>query len=436
MARAYYPLSLEDVEDIENYRPGGFHPVHLRDIYEGRYKVLHKLGAGGYTTTWLAHDTSETRYVALKIVKASATASCAELQTLQRLADIETDHPGRVHIRNLLAYFTVIGPNGKHYCLVTEVAGPTLLSLYDAAASGYARRLRAKTARSIARQVTQALGFLHSMQVGHGGKAFSPELVVPDRTQYPAQAEGEDSWTEEDIYERFGTPRKEILLTASKSSPGDFAPRYIVEAAKVPEERFLTEEIFLIDSGVSFPFEAPPRPQDIGVPFMYRPPETFFDSKYDQSSDLWSLGCLLFEIRAGIPLFSRFMGTEDKIVRQWVQMKGKLPDAWWSSWKARSLFFDESGKPLSEGPNGQAMANVYPLDEMTLDIGDEDGDEDSEDRSTNERESRASMLELPGTKLAEDEARDVGDLLTKILRWNPEERIPVEQILQHRWIST
>lgn len=427
MARAYYPLSLEDVEDIEHYRPGGFHPVHLGDIYEGRFKVLHKLGAGGYSTTWLALDTLETRYVALKIVKASETASCAELQTLQRLADIETDHPGRAHIRNLLAYFTIVGPNGKHYCLVTEVAGPILLSLYDAAAPGYARRLRAKTARSIARQVTQALGFLHSMQVGHG------DLTVPNIL---LKLKPMDNWTEKDVYERFGNPRKEVPLTTSKSSSGNSAPRYIVEAAKVPEERFLTEEIFLIDFGVSFPFEAPPRPQDIGVPFMYRPPETIFDSKYDQSSDLWSLGCLLFEIRAGIPLFSRFMGTEDEIIRQWVQMKGKLPDAWWCSWNARSSYFDESGKPLLEGPNGQAMATEYPLDEMISDIGDEDGDMDSEDGSTNERESRASMLELHGTKLAEDEVRDMEDLLTKILRWNPEERMPVEQILQHRWIAT
>lgn len=37
----------EDTEDLEKYRLGGFHPVHLRDTYHGgRYRVVHKLGAG------------------------------------------------------------------------------------------------------------------------------------------------------------------------------------------------------------------------------------------------------------------------------------------------------------------------------------------------------------------------------------------------------
>lgn len=141
-----------------------------------------------------------------------------------------------------------------------------------------------------------------------------------------------DEWTEEEIYERFGRPRQEVLLTTTRAVPGTCATQYIVNAAKVPEGHFLKEEIFLIDLGVSFTFEEPPGPDDIGVPLMYRPPETMFESKYDQLSDLWSLGCLLFEIRAGSPLFPRLMGGEDEIIEDWVQIKGKLPEPWWSSW--------------------------------------------------------------------------------------------------------
>jgi len=38
-----------DTEDLERYERGGFHPVHLGDRYDdGRYKVIHKLGAGGF----------------------------------------------------------------------------------------------------------------------------------------------------------------------------------------------------------------------------------------------------------------------------------------------------------------------------------------------------------------------------------------------------
>ena len=45
-------------EPLDRYRDGGYHPVHLGDFYNGgRYKVLHKLGWGGYATVWLLFDT-------------------------------------------------------------------------------------------------------------------------------------------------------------------------------------------------------------------------------------------------------------------------------------------------------------------------------------------------------------------------------------------
>jgi serine/threonine-protein kinase SRPK3 len=60
-------LSGADTEDVEKYRRGGFHPVYLGDVYNERYKVVHKLGAGGFSTVWLARDEIEHRWFALKI---------------------------------------------------------------------------------------------------------------------------------------------------------------------------------------------------------------------------------------------------------------------------------------------------------------------------------------------------------------------------------
>ena len=46
-----------DAEPLEMYRKGGYHPTHLGDTFkDGRYKVIHKLGWGGYATIWLARD--------------------------------------------------------------------------------------------------------------------------------------------------------------------------------------------------------------------------------------------------------------------------------------------------------------------------------------------------------------------------------------------
>lgn len=44
-------------EWVEDYRPGGYHPVLLGDMFNnGQYKVLRKLGEGSYSTVWLARD--------------------------------------------------------------------------------------------------------------------------------------------------------------------------------------------------------------------------------------------------------------------------------------------------------------------------------------------------------------------------------------------
>jgi serine/threonine protein kinase len=44
-------------ESMSGYRPGGFHPVRLGDTFkDGRYKIHHKLGWGGFSTVWLAKD--------------------------------------------------------------------------------------------------------------------------------------------------------------------------------------------------------------------------------------------------------------------------------------------------------------------------------------------------------------------------------------------
>ncbi len=44
------------VESVEEYRHGGYHPVHLNDIFNYRYKIVGKLAHGQYSTVWLALD--------------------------------------------------------------------------------------------------------------------------------------------------------------------------------------------------------------------------------------------------------------------------------------------------------------------------------------------------------------------------------------------
>jgi hypothetical protein len=48
---------IDDVEDLDRYQPGGYHPLQVGDELDNAcYRVIDKLGYGGYSTIWLARD--------------------------------------------------------------------------------------------------------------------------------------------------------------------------------------------------------------------------------------------------------------------------------------------------------------------------------------------------------------------------------------------
>src|ERR1700733_10118486 len=76
----FIPSRLDEIEDIEDYHPGGYHPISIGDTFDhGRFRVLHKLGFGGYSTVWLARDQWEgggrRRIVTLKAMRADVFSS-------------------------------------------------------------------------------------------------------------------------------------------------------------------------------------------------------------------------------------------------------------------------------------------------------------------------------------------------------------------------
>jgi serine/threonine-protein kinase SRPK3 len=48
--------SIASEEPPERYCPGGYHPVHLGEIFNDEYQIISKLGYGVYSTVWLAKD--------------------------------------------------------------------------------------------------------------------------------------------------------------------------------------------------------------------------------------------------------------------------------------------------------------------------------------------------------------------------------------------
>lgn len=158
--------SFDDVEDREEYRHGGFHPVHIGDQLPDhrRYHVIHKLGNGAFATVWLCRDGLSKTLVALKILIADESREdCAELQLLEWLHPETPQNPVSTRLAVPMDHFWVEGPNGRHLCLVLPLLGPRVDLIWTKFAEPE------KLLPKIAFHASQGLRLLHEQGICHGG---------------------------------------------------------------------------------------------------------------------------------------------------------------------------------------------------------------------------------------------------------------------------
>jgi serine/threonine protein kinase len=74
-----------DFEGNAGYRRGGYHPVHIGEVYNGRYTVLKKLGWGHFSTVWLSLDAKTGKQVALKVQKSAENYTDAAYDEIELL---------------------------------------------------------------------------------------------------------------------------------------------------------------------------------------------------------------------------------------------------------------------------------------------------------------------------------------------------------------
>ncbi|KAB5533421.1 kinase-like domain-containing protein, partial [Coniochaeta sp. 2T2.1] len=226
-----------DTEDVERYKPGGFHPVHLGDWYDGRrYRVVHKLGAGGFSTVWLVRDENEKKWVALRIVDAEHSEATDKKSFLSHSATSNLRANGAEYVAEHHRQFTFDGPNGRHLCLVLPVFGPSTSELSHT----FTCRLSPWLARRVACQATRAVADLHSQGLCHGDATTGNILL--DLLDI-------DRFGESEIYRLFGPPTTGELETESGEATGPEAPRYIVGAIDFlsSSSNIIRPEIKLID---------------------------------------------------------------------------------------------------------------------------------------------------------------------------------------------
>ncbi|KAJ7186349.1 kinase-like protein [Mycena pura] len=349
-------------EPMDQYRPGGYHPMKPGELVNKRYEVMRKLGWGEYSTVWLVKFQPSETYAALKVMKAEVSdiPELNDADYLRRILSADPTDPGFRHNLHLLDEFRIDGPNGRHLCLVTELLGERL----DQYAKRFPlKRVPIKSVKHITRQVILAVSYLHD----------KCNIIHTD------------------------IKTNNILFTLP-----DAAILPVTPTIPAAVESVANDTVKLIDLGVAcWADRVEEHWTDLIQSPELRAPEVAVGAGWGKPADVWSLGCLVYELAMGQFLITSGVG-EKSIPYLHAVYFGPYPHHLTQDGKYSHMFFKEDGSQRFP------QSDCYPLADII-------------------RKHR-----LPG----DSDTEGLIQFLGLMLCLDPGERATLQMLLEHPWLAS
>ncbi|KAK0465940.1 kinase-like domain-containing protein [Desarmillaria tabescens] len=350
------------------------HPAKEGDILRQRYPLIRRLGErfGRRSTIWLSKDSKTENDVVIKITGSDST-DAGRYSQLEALFLEKVRHKSATieqsHVIHMLEHFPISSIHGTHGSLVLERLGPSVAQVMNWA---HPNKLPVRVCRQIIKQVLVGLDFLHrECGIVHTDLKLDNLLLRLAETQ--------------------GTP-----------DPGNVEHSTEIDFSRVS---LGSAAVVITDLGVASNIEEPFN--GVIQPYALRAPEVYLGIPYGPPADIWSLGCLAFELVTYCWLFNPTetskWSRDDDILEQMVSLNGLelFPVDVLARGKYSDRFFDKTGK--LHGYNVGACSIRGLLD------------------------SRCSLQ-------PEDEPDAFADLLSRMLRLRPEDRESASELLIHPWL--
>ncbi|KIE00738.1 kinase domain-containing protein, partial [Metarhizium majus ARSEF 297] len=314
-------IEIEEVsEPVERYADGIYYPICIGDILAGAYRVVHKLGWGGFSTVWMAHHLKRQQLVALKIGVPGDMGERelnAQREILRTVKDIS-------RYLTFLDTFSLSGANGTHLVMVFPVRGPSLHYCL--------RELDVKTRMKAAKQLLLALKSLHEADLVHCD--LNSGSVLWDIGSI-------DQYAPKMAYRTFGRPRKAPLWVQT------WKMGQLVKPIQL-NKKLVRGNIFLADFGLTVKTGSPVNCK-WQSPAIYCAPERFHGIGPSFASDMWSYMCLFAELCLGfVPFHGRANATA---LSNLVRSLGPLPSQWAGMYDAgdtpEESWYDQTQTPYA-----------------------------------------------------------------------------------------
>jgi len=342
-------VTLRDVEyeDIVGHGEGGYMPLYVNDALDnGRFIVRLKLGIGKFSVVWKCWDSLSKTDVAIKVGRCSKRfARVSKYEAVVMAAGAEKipgmDPP---HV------FEAEGPHGLHVCVVLPLRGQTLmwvLDVLDYNETYLPVDLVASWTADLAEdlEALHNVGYIHSDIKTDNILLNAPvDLMFEDITE-PSQMglrPGTDYLMEIAKAEMHGVSDKRLrhlnrrlsrLRKSAAAGTRDVSALHIPAAEFDYDEfvRLLRERYAVLTDFSNAILESAVREHDTEFQSKeYRCPEVLLGLRFTTQSDLWSIGCIIFELATNDMLFEPKdapgrWDSDDDHVAQIVELIGLPP---------------------------------------------------------------------------------------------------------------
>ena len=348
----------EYVEKPKYYRLGGYHPVQVGEEYNQKYTIKQKLGFGHFSTVWLVEKKETEEKSALKIVKSAKVYTEQAIDEIKLMTKMnEMDPERKENVVHILDNFTHDGPNGKHICMNIELGGSNLLDLikyYDY------KGIPMDQSKMISREVLKALDFIHT-KCGIIHTDIKPENILLS-----------------------------ILLPKgimTKDSPQ--LPPYTIKLADFGNANWVNKRFT----------------DDIST-LEYRSPEVILGLHWGCPTDVWSHGCMIFEILTGDYLFkpksSEDFSRDEDHLAQMMELLGIFPQKYLKGAPHFNRHF-KANFQLRHIPHTQLQF------------------------------WKTKNVLIEKYKMKEDDATVISSLIESMLIYDENKRLTAKQCLEHPW---